>query len=98
MARGKASADGMNKMDLVRKAMEALPGGKPKQLQAHIKQTSGVDLKTTMISSYKAQLRKKEGGGGSDATVAVRDLTAIRNLIDKVGAPQLQHLIKVLAK
>lgn len=97
MARGKPAADGVNKMDLVRQALEALPEGSPKQLQQHIKQTHGVELKTLMISSYKSQLRKK-GVAGADATVAVRDLTAIRQLIDKVGATQLQALIKVLAK
>ncbi len=97
MARGKVSADGVNKMDLVRKAIEALPDGSPKQLQAHIKQHNGVELKTLMVSSYKSQLRRKEGAG-SDATVGVRDLTALRHLIDRVGAPQLQALIKVLAK
>lgn len=98
MARGKANADGVNKMELVRKAIEALPGGTPKQLQAHIKQQSGVDLKTTMISSYKSQLRRKGEGGGTDATVSVRDLNALRGLIDRVGATQLRQLIGVLAK
>ena len=97
MARGKASADGVNKMDLVRKALEAVPDGSPKQLQAHIKQHNGVELKTLMISSYKSQLRKKEGGG-ANASVAVRDLTALKHLIGKLGAPQVQQLIKVLAK
>lgn len=97
MARGKPSADGVNKMDLVRRALEALPDGSPKQLQAHIKQANGVELKTLMISSYKSQLRKK-GEAGSDATVAVRDLTALKDMIDKFGAPQLRQLIKVLAK
>ena len=97
MARGKPSADGVNKMDLVRKAMDALPDGSPKALRDHIKQASGVDLKTTMISSYKSQLRRK-GAGGTDASVAVRDLTALSELIQKLGVPQVKALIKVLAK
>ena len=98
MARGKASADGVNKMDLVRKAMEALPDGTPKQLRDHIKQQNGVELKTVMISSYKSQLRRKEGGGGPDTSVGVRDLTTLQGLIKKLGAPQVQQLIKVLSK
>lgn len=97
MARGKASTDGVNKMDLVRKALEAMPDGTPKQLQAHIKQQAGKELDTLMISSYKSQLKRK-GATEGDATVGVRDLTALRQLIDRVGAPQLQALIKVLAK
>ena len=97
MARGKASADGVNKMDLVRKAVAALPDATPTQLQAHIKQHHGVELKTMMISSYKSSLRRKEAGG-SDASVQVRDLTALKHLIGKLGAPQVQSLIKVLAR
>jgi hypothetical protein len=97
MARGKPAADGVNKMDLVRKALEALPDGTPKQLQAHIKQQSGLELKTLMISSYKSQLRRK-GEVGAGATVGVRDLKLIGELIQRVGAPQLQALIKLMAK
>ena len=98
MPRGKPSSDGVNKMDLVRQAMAALPDGSPKQLQDHIKKQNGVDLKTTMISSYKSQLRRKGSDVGPDATVGVRDLTALQGLIGRVGAPQLQQLIKLLAK
>jgi hypothetical protein len=104
MARAKAdgaadgAADGgVNKMDLVRQAIEALPDGTPKQLQAHIKQQSGKELTTLMISSYKSQIKRK-GLDAPDATVGVRDLTTLQDLIKRVGAPQLQALIKVLAK
>ena len=101
MARGRpvgsGNTGGASKMDLVRQALADLPDGSPKELQAHIKQHAGVDMKTLMISSYKSQLRRK-GADGADASIALNDLTAIQRLIEKVGAPQLQQLIKVLAK
>lgn len=105
MARGKSEpAGGMSKMDMVRQAIDAIgPGAKPKQLRQHIKDAHGVDMGTTMISSYKSNIAKKGGtsggrGAAADGSVGVRDLTTLRLLIDKVGAPQLQALIKVLAR
>jgi hypothetical protein len=38
------------------------------------------------------------GGGGAGATVGVKDVALLRDLIDRVGAAQLQTLIKVLSK
>lgn len=106
MAKGKAEAAEISKMDMVRQAIDTLGGdAKPKALQQHIKDEHGVEINTTMISSYKSSIGRKEGGtaGGGrgasvDATVGVRDLSALRDLIDRVGAPQLQALIKVLAR
>jgi hypothetical protein len=104
MAKAKSDGSGMSKMDMVRNAIEALgPDAKPKQLRQHIKDNHGVDMGTTMISSYKSNIAKKGGAGGGrggdgDVSVGVRDLTTLRQLIDKVGAPQLQTLIKVLSR
>ncbi|MFO0850588.1 MAG: hypothetical protein U0871_18830 [Gemmataceae bacterium] len=106
MAKGKTEAAEVSKMDMVRQAIDVLGAdAKPKQLQQHIKGEHGVEIGTTMISSYKSSIGRKQGGaiGGGrgiagDATVGVRDLSALRDLIDRVGAPQLQALIKVLAR
>ncbi|OWK43329.1 hypothetical protein FRUB_02928 [Fimbriiglobus ruber] len=74
----------------------------PKELQSHIHEKHGVEIPTTMISSYKSNILRKQGGstkaGGADASVGVRDITQLRDLIDRVGANQLQSLIKVLSK
>jgi len=51
--------EGPNKMGLVREAIAALGGDpKPKEIYDHIK-TSGVDIPTAMISSYKSMIMKK---------------------------------------
>ena len=57
-----------------------------------------------MISSYKSNILKKQGGGGrggrggGDTQVGVRDLTAIQDLIDRYGAAGLANLVKVLSR
>ena len=106
MARAKADAGGgVSKVKMVTQALQDVRDGSPKDLQAYIKEKFGTDIPTTMISSYKSSIGRKHGGpvGGvrgltGDATVGVRDLSALRDLIDRVGAPQLQALIKVLAR
>src|SRR6478672_11052231 len=110
MARPKAGADGdkgVSKMGLVREALQALGGeAKPKDIYEHIKSRHGVDIPPTMISSYKSSILGKEagrstagrGGRGSGGSVSLSDLESVQRLIDRVGAPQLQQLIRVLAK
>lgn len=62
MARGK-SADGTNKMQLVRDALASLgPKAKPKEIQKSIQDASGVLLATSMISSYKSMINKPKKG------------------------------------
>src|SRR5437016_7832667 len=108
MARSKASANGgVSKMGLVREALEQLGGeAKPKAIYDHVKSKHGVEIPTTMISSYKSSILGKgagrssagRGGRGGDASVSLSDVEQVQRLIDRVGATQLQHLIRVLAK
>jgi hypothetical protein len=105
MARAKAdTGNGPSKMKMVETAMEELGNASPKDLQAFIQQKHGVEIPTTMISSYKSNILKRTGGrvggkaGGAAGSVGVRDVALLRELIDRVGASQLQTLIKVLSK
>ena len=106
MARAKADAGGgMSKMKMVTQALQDVRDGSPKDLQAYIKEKFGTDISTTMISSYKSNILKKQGGGGGrggrgggDSQVGVRDLTTIQDLIDRYGATGLTNLVKVLSR
>jgi hypothetical protein len=110
MARPKGSEGGVNKTRLVEEAIQALGDAPPRELRQYIMDKHGVDISPTMLSSYKSNILKKHGGGGGGGggrksaagggggTVGVRDLAALRDLIDRVGAPELQTLIKVLSR
>jgi hypothetical protein len=107
MAKKASAANGVNKMGLVRQALQDLGAdAKPKAIYEHLKSKHGVDIPTPMISSYKSTILGKgagrsgsvrvgRGGGGS---VSLSDVQEVQQLIDRVGAPQLQQLIKVLAR
>jgi hypothetical protein len=101
MAKKADAGGGMSKADMVREALRTLGNAGPKDIQAHISDKYGVTISTTMISSYKSSILRKQGGGGrgaGDATVGVKDLTLLRGLINRVGASQVQTLVKVLSK
>lgn len=103
MARAKADAGGgMSKMKMVTQALQDVRDGSPKDLQSYIKEKFGTDIPTTMISSYKSNILRKQGGGsgrgGGDTQVGVRDLTMIQDLIGRYGAGGLTNLVKVLSR
>jgi hypothetical protein len=110
MARGKSSAAGgeTSQREMVKTALEDLGDVGPTQLQEHILQKYGKEIKKQIISSYKSQLKSGKAGGGTGVTgrgagklsgsVDVRDIAAVQNLIRRIGAGQLQSLIKMLIK
>jgi hypothetical protein len=105
MARAKADAGGgPSKMKMVEQAMQELGNASPKDLQAYVQQKFNTEIPTTMISSYKSNITKRTGGriggkaGAAAGSVGVRDVQVLRELIDRLGASQLQTLIKVLSK
>jgi hypothetical protein len=108
MARAKGSGEkSVSKMGLVRAALQELGAeAKPKAIFDHVKTRHGVEIPATMISSYKSTIlgggagrsTAGRGGRGGDANVSLADLEQVQRLIDRVGAPQLQHLIRFLAK
>ena len=103
MARSKPEANGnINMMNLVREALSELGDVSPKEIQKYISDKHGVEMKTTMISSYKSNIAKKEGivsgKSGEVGTVSVKDIATIRSLIERLGQGQVQTLVKVLSK
>lgn len=93
---------GPTKADMIRDAMREMRGAPPKEMQRYIADKYKTTISTTMISSYKSNFKRKKGGArrsnGSEAGIGLKDLTVLRELIDRVGAPELQSVIKVLAK
>ena len=103
MAKSKADrGSGPSKMKMVEEAMRELGGDStPKAMQSYISQKYGTDISPTMISSYKSNIRKRGGGGGrggADASVSLRDLATIRDLLNRLGPAQVQALIKTLTR
>jgi hypothetical protein len=98
MARAKGD---VSKADMIRDAMRQLPDAPPKDMQRYIADKYKTTISTTMISSYKSNFNRKKGGGrrgAGEAGIGSKDLTVLRELIDRVGAPELQSVIKVLTK
>ena len=93
---------GPSKADMIRDAMREMRGAPPKEMQRYIADKYKTTISTTMISSYKSNFNRKSGGGGrggsAEGTIGVKDLTVLRELIDRVGASQLKSVIKVLTK
>lgn len=106
MARTK-STGGPTKADMVRDAMSELGNVPPKEMQAWIKSKYGAEIKTQMLSSYKSNLSKKKKGGGGrrgrkaagggGGAVGVDEVLALRKLIARMGADQVQSLVQALA-
>jgi hypothetical protein len=93
---------GVSKADMIREAMRELGDAPPKDMQRYIADKYKTTISTTMISSYKSNFNRKSGrggrGGAGEGNIGVKDLTVLREMIDRVGAPQLQSVIKVLTK
>lgn len=113
MARAKANVEeatekGPSKMNMVRDALRDLGNdAKPKAIYDYVLEKFGVELPTPMISSYKSSIIGKDPGrsgsfrvsrGAASGNVSLNDLEQVQTLIDRVGAPQLQQLIRVLSK
>lgn len=94
----------VNKMQMVDSALEACGmEAPPSQLGPWIKETYGVEIDRQMISSYASQIRKKKRGGESGALglagdIGVKDIDAVKRMIERLGASNLIHLIKVLSR
>jgi hypothetical protein len=108
MAKKKAeeAEAGPSKMSMVREALEQLGSdAKPKDIREYVKAKYSTDIPATMISSYKSNItsgggsgRSRMGRGGGNGAVSVSDLEALKTLVDRLGAKQMEHLVKVLGK
>jgi hypothetical protein len=108
MAKGKATstAGEPSQREMVKTALDTLGDVGPTEMQTYIQETYGREIKKAIISSYKSQLKSKTNGGGGagrgpgrvSGNVDIRDLTAVQELIRRVGAARLSELVKVLSK
>ena len=106
MARAKAgtSAGEPSQREMVKTALEALGDVGPTEMQEYIQTTYGKEIKKAIISSYKSQLKAKSGAPSTRGSskiagnVDIRDLSAVQDLIRRVGATQLTALVKMLSK
>ncbi|HET6576590.1 MAG TPA: hypothetical protein VFG68_23530 [Fimbriiglobus sp.] len=97
---------GPSKADMIRDAIQETKGAPPKEMQRYIADKYKTTISTTMISSYKSNFKRKKGGGRrrrrssspAETGIGLKDLTTLRGLIDRVGAPQLRSVIEVLGK
>lgn len=105
MARAKSSAGEPSKREMVKSALDELGNVGPTEIQDFIQQKYGTEISKAIISSYKSQLKTKgassgagRGAGKLSGSVDLRDLTAVQNLIHRIGAAQLQSIVKMLSK
>jgi hypothetical protein len=102
MAKAKTGSEKPSKTQLVIDAIAALGGDPgPKQIQEYIKQNHNVDLKYALVASYKSNLKNKKGGAArrnvsSSGSVDLKDLQAVKELLNRLGESQLQNVIKAL--
>ena len=107
MAKGKGEAgEKVNKSKIVAAAIEALGGNPgPKDIIAYVKEQHGLDFSYALVASYKSNYMNKKnkpgkkaskggsGGGGLD----VKDVVAVKGLIDKLGKSQLESIISAFS-
>jgi len=107
MAKGKTEGgEGkVSKRKMVQYSIDELGAeATPKELQSHIEGKYGTTISAQMLSSYKSNILKKSGGSskgssaGAGGSVSMKDITTLRELIDRHGVSQLTTLVKVLSK
>lgn len=96
----------VSKMSMVREALTKLGNNTPPwDIGQFVQEKYGVELTTTMISSYKSNITRGDTGGRSTsgrgrangATFGLDTVGEVKELIDKLGAKQLSELVEVLA-
>ncbi len=101
----KSKAEGGDKkpsqMGMVRTALQEMGGDpKPLEMQTVIKNKFGVELPANIISNYKSQIKRKNGGGGPGrgrrAGLQVEDIEIIRGLVRRLGADQVKRIAEVV--
>ena len=111
MPRGK-KREKVNKVQLVEEALGHLgKDAKPLEIQKDVKAKHGIELDTSLISTYKGYIagkkkgngRKKgrkpaEAGNAKADGITVHDIEAVKALVDRMGAEKVRELAKVLGK
>jgi hypothetical protein len=90
-----------SQMGMVRVALQEMGGDpKPLEMQTVIKNKFGVELPANIISNYKSQIKRKNGGGGPGrgrrGGLQVEDIEIIRGLVRRLGADQVKRIAEVV--
>lgn len=99
----KKKAEGPSKMAMVREVIGELGAdARPQAIAEAVKAKHGVTLNPSMVSAYKSMINKKGGNGrrgrgAAEASVGMKDITTVRELIGRYGADQFTRLIKTLS-
>jgi hypothetical protein len=105
-----AIGGGETKVAMVKAALSALGAdAKPEAIRQHILTTYHQDLPKSIISNYKSNMKRKNGGlsngtvgaprgrrPGGGGSVQLEDLEAVRGLVSRLGAAHVQRLVNLL--
>jgi hypothetical protein len=113
MPRGipKNKANGMSKMDAMRRALAELGGDAQNQdIQKFLKSHFSLDMDVKMISNYKTHLKaasksaaiRKPGAPAAAPSVAdgitLDDIRVVKEVVNKIGADKVRNLATVLGE
>ena len=111
-----AAANGkqLSKMECVRRVIKKMGiDVKPLEIQDRLKKKYQLDMSTSVISTYKNNVKKelKSKGGhpkkqkgrstspaGAISEITLQDIQAVKTLVDRIGAQKLRELAGVFAK
>jgi hypothetical protein len=109
----KSRESSITKMDAVRQALSELGrNAMPRDIQKHIRENHGVHMEPAMISNYKSSLkggnksallrragsRPRAASGAAGGGFSMKDIEAVKQVVDKIGADKVQQLAQVLGK
>jgi hypothetical protein len=100
MAKGKVAGT-ISKRKMVEEALSSLGDVGPQQLHDYISDKFKTNINLQMISSYKSNLKRANGGTTTaigNHTIGIRDLATLQDLINRNGKEQIIALTKMLAK
>ncbi len=114
MAEAKSNGEGtISKMEGVRRTLDALGmEAKPTEIQKYLKKQFKIAMSPNMISNYKSTIKTAASKSKVVHTPAapaakpqapsinytLEELTAVKQVADRIGADKVQQLAKVLAK
>ncbi|MGL6076562.1 MAG: hypothetical protein ACRC8S_20595 [Fimbriiglobus sp.] len=100
MAKGKVVGT-ISKRKMVEEALANVGDVGPQELHQYIMDKYKVNIGYQMISSYKSNLKKANGGTTTaigNYSVGIRDLATLQDLIARNGKDQIIALAKMLSK
>jgi hypothetical protein len=99
----KKRGDGMSKAEAVRQAIAA-GVDQPQEASAYIKEKFGLEVSPPMFSSYKSQMKKRQGGRGrrkarGNGPAGGVDLARkVKALVDEYGADAVKEMAEVFGE